>query len=474
MSIKRNLISNSILSASSILFPLIIFPYITRTLSVANYGKVALVDAFTQYFIIFSSIGIPYYGIREIAKRKDNEVEGSQILMELFIIQISLAVIFSLVFLTLPFFLHKLQAERSLVYIGCSYILFSSFMIEWYYQGIEKFKFIAQRTILIKIITAVLIFCLVKTPADYIVYYSITVLSIMLNGIVNFGYFLKNHYRKSHEKISLFRHMKPLLVLFSMNVSISVYTLFDSIILGMLKTPADVSMYSVPLKFIKAFWTFGAAIGVVMISRMSKLVASGNNEQVKDLIKKSNSLVFLLTIPFAVLCLLCPKEILSFLAGSQYVASYNTLRILGFVPLIIGVCNVLGTQFLLPIGKEKYIFYATVGGLVVSLVFNFALVPSLSYIGTSISCVLAELTVLIIVYLSARKFVTILVDYKLLLQIFISILVAVVFYQTVSAYIKDLYLLAACSVVYVATFLLTQFTIFKNPLIQSMMKLKSY
>ena len=474
MSIKRNLINNSILSAGSILFPLIIFPYVTRTLSVANYGKVALVDAFTQYFIIFSSIGIPYYGIREIAKRKDNDIEGSQLLIELFMIQISLAIFFSLIFLMLPLLLLQLQSERNLVYLGCSYILFSSFMIEWYYQGIEKFKFIAQRTIFIKIITAVLIFCLVKTPADYIVYYSITVLSILLNGVVNFGYFLKNHYRKSHQKTMLLRHLKPLLILFSMNVSISVYTLFDSIILGMLKTPVEVSMYSVPLKFIKAFWTFGAAIGVVMISRMSKLVASGNDEQVKDLIKKSNSLVFLITIPFAALCLLCPKEILNFLAGPQYVASYNTLRILGFVPLIIGICNVLGTQFLLPIGKEKYILYATVGGLVVSLVFNFTLVPLFSYIGTSISCVLAELTVLVIVFLSARKFIAILVDYKLLLQILISVLVSVAFYEIACGYLKDLYLLFACCFVYGFTFLLTQFTIFKNPLIRSMMRIKSY
>ncbi len=227
-----------------------------------------------------------------------------------------------------------------------------------------------------------------------------------------------------------------------------------------------------PLKFIKAFWTLGGAIGVVMISRISNLVANGDDEQVKELIKKSNSLVFLLTIPFAAMCQLCPKEILNLLAGPQYVASYKTLQILGFVPLIIGICNVLGTQFLLPIGKEKNIFYATIGGLLVSLAFNFALVPSLSYIGTSISCVLAELTVLIMVFLSARKYVKITVDYSLLLQILISLLVCVGLYEAMSGYLKETYLLFTCFAVYCLTFLLTQVSIFKNPFINSVMRLK--
>src|SRR5436309_2979602 len=129
MSIKKNLISNFILSGTSILFPVIIFPYVIRTLSPANYGRVAFVDAITQY----------------------------------------------------------------------------------------------------------------------ITYYSVTVLGIMLNGAVNFWYFLKNFYKRGNNKLNLSRHFKPLLVLFSMSFSVSVYTLFDSIILGMLKSPTDVSMYTVPL-----------------------------------------------------------------------------------------------------------------------------------------------------------------------------------------------------------------------------------
>ncbi len=244
MSVKKNLISNFILSGATILFPVIIFPYIIRTLSTANYGRVAFIDAFTQYFIIFSSVGIPYYGIREVAKKKDDSVECSRLSIELVTIQIGLSVIFSIIFLLLPIFVPKLRTETPLIYIGCLYILFNSFMIEWYYQGVEKFKFIAQRTIFIKVITAILILCLVRTSTDYVTYYSVTVLSIMLNGAVNFWYFLKNFYKRSNNKINMARHFKPLLVLFSMSFSVSVYTLFDSIILGMLKSPSEVSMYT--------------------------------------------------------------------------------------------------------------------------------------------------------------------------------------------------------------------------------------
>src|ERR1700749_4945938 len=103
MGVRKNMISNMLLTVSTVLFPLITFPYVTRTLSDASIGKYFFIDALTQYFIIVSAVGIPYYGIREIAKVKGAAQARSKLVMELLCIQMALAVSCSLVFLGLHY-----------------------------------------------------------------------------------------------------------------------------------------------------------------------------------------------------------------------------------------------------------------------------------------------------------------------------------------------------------------------------------
>ncbi|RKD19555.1 hypothetical protein BCY91_13215 [Pelobium manganitolerans] len=424
MSIRKNIISNVLLSSSKIIFPLFTFPYITRTLSVESYGSVLFIDAFTQYFIIFSALGVPFYGIREISKIKHKPELRSKLVLELISIKLLLAICFSLIFLLLKFFVPELKNNTDLIKLGCISIISSSFLIEWFYQGMELYAYITKRSVLIKTLSVISVFWLIKANDDKLVYYFILVFANVTNAFINFAYYLRKYHSPVCSKLELTKHLKPLAILFLINIAVSAYTLLNTIILGVYTDVTQVSYYEASLRISKIVTVCIVSVGAVLIPRITSLGTIGNKNKIKDLMNMSCSIVLLTTIPFCCFCMLFPEEILNIVVGKNYGDTENALRILSPLPLIIGLCNVFGIQFLMPIGKEKKIFLATLMGFVISLILNFILTPKIGYIGASIACLCAEFTVFAIVYQNARREIEITLDYGLLQLIIYSLAIS--------------------------------------------------
>ncbi|WP_374166337.1 flippase [Arcticibacter sp. MXS-1] len=469
MSLRKNVIYNFILTSSNVLFPLITFPYVARILSNDSYGRIAFIDAFTGYFLVLVSLGIPTYGVREISRVKDQPERYSKLAVELVSIQFVLSLIFSAIFLALTLWVPSLQQNVPLVRIACFIIVFTSFSMDWFYQGIENFGYVTKRSLFTKVLNVASILILVKANEDYYIYYLISVLTVVVNSSWNFIYFLRKYYHSFKEKLVLLGHLKPLLIFFTINVSVSVYAVLDTIILGLYTSPATVSLYSVPLKLVKMFWVLVNAAGVVFIPRVAALFAQKDEDAISSLIQKSNNIVFLLTIPFSVLCFFFPAEILFVVSGDKYLRSADALRILALAPLIIGYCSVLGSQYLLPTGQEKKVLTATVGGLIVSLAVNFSLIPYLGHIGAAVACILAESTVCLMVYRAAAKKAKIRLDRSLLALIGVSLIVSVTAGLVLRAYVHHFLLLLIIGAVYVITFLALQLLHFRNEFVFTLM-----
>ncbi|HSC53209.1 MAG TPA: flippase [Phnomibacter sp.] len=467
MSIRKNVVNNFVLQFVSLLMPLVTLPYVTRTLNKKDFGRITFVDAFIQYFIIFAMLGVPFYGLREIAKVKDDIERRCQITKELVVLNFSLAILCMLLFLSVSFFIPVLKSDFNLVIIGCMTLLSYSFMIEWYFQGVENFSFITKRGIFFKLAYTISIFLFVKSESDYVLYYLLTCLLIFGNALVNFLFFLKSNSISSFSVYpkSLLIHIKPLMVLFSINVSVSVYTILDTIILGLFKSPVHVANYAIALRFVKVYWTLMAAIGIVLMPKVSAMFSQGDHSGVVDVLSKSRDVVYLLSIPFGFFCFIFPNEVLNFLFGPQYNAT-DVLRVLAFAPVIIGICNVFGTQFLLPIGKEKHILRATIYGLVVSLGFNFVLDPIIGDVGASIACIVAESTVCIYIVVKAQRYVRLNFNLKLICEIILCLFVSTLFGYLLGAQF-GLNKLILSVLLYAVVFLFSSVFVFKNRIIIS-------
>ena len=167
--VKFNFIMNAILTVSSILFPLITFPYISRVLLVEGSGKVAFATSVVSYFTMFATLGIGTYGIRECARVRDNKEELSRTVQELLIISgITTAITYGVFFLFL-FVVPQFKGQKELLIVIGASIGLTTIGVQWFYSALEQYSYITVCAVLFKIIGLILMFLLVKKPEDYVI-----------------------------------------------------------------------------------------------------------------------------------------------------------------------------------------------------------------------------------------------------------------------------------------------------------------
>ncbi|MDR0606542.1 MAG: oligosaccharide flippase family protein, partial [Bacteroidales bacterium] len=220
MSLKKNVAYNTILTVSNVAFPVITTPYVSRILGVENIGIVNFAVTYAAYFALFVSLGIPMYGMREIAKQNNNPESRNKVFSELFVINVFSAIIFSLVYLVTIFSVPALSHDREFLLITGISVLFVPFNVDWFFSGREKFKLVTLRTLAAKIIAVGGLFIFVRTREDIIPYLILTVVANLSSQIWNFGYMLKTEVKFRFKQLQIKKHLNAVLVLFASNIAI--------------------------------------------------------------------------------------------------------------------------------------------------------------------------------------------------------------------------------------------------------------
>lgn len=400
-SLARNIIWNSFRVGSNMLFPLITFPYIARILGPAVKGEYDYVHAIVSYFILFANLGFPIYGIREIAQNKESRVELSKAVSGIFSANIISASIISLLYVAFCFFLPK--EEQMLFAIIGSSILFSCIQFDWFYQGVEDFKYITLRSILIKILSLIALFCLVHSKEDLLIYAAISVISEFGNNIFN----LLRIGKYADLKFSLencWKHTKGASTLFLGTIAVSLYTQLNTVMLGALDTKESVGYFTTGNKMIQLVLTVVNAMLSTIIPRISYQLGCGHAEEGRRLQYKVLNITLYICIPLTIWLFFFSENIILLLAGDQFMPSIQVLKILSLLLVFIPLSGFLGLQVLYPVRKEVYGNYATIAGAMTNLIANFFLIWKFSYIGIAVAVVLSEFVVTAVHYYYSRRY----------------------------------------------------------------------
>lgn len=460
--IKRNLIYNSLLSVSQILFPLIIFPYTFKILEPQGIGLVSFADSLTQYLISFAAIGIPVYGVIETAKVRHDPKRLAKLFSELVFIQLIISLFITVVFIGLIFAVPKLADHKLLYFLSCGILVMNAFTVEWFFQGIERFKYITIRTISVRFLFLISIFVLVKKKEDLLLYYGLTFITAFLNGVINFSY-ARREVQLEYTGLSFKRHMRPLLHIFFSNVAISVYILLDTVILGFLADDTAVGYYATAIKICKIPLAFMTALSNALIPRISASFSSGNQEYVRNLVQKSFAYIILVSLPIGAGLLLLAPELVAVLANQKYAPAIPVIRTMAPLTLIIGLSNLFGIQILTSMGKEKLTLYAVIVGMILSIVCNLLLIPRFSFMGTAYTTLLTEGLVTVVTGWYALRHFRVNLPYKILWQ---STLACLLFYPCYylagllvgEGLVRMLLVVSMAAAVY----FLTQYFVFRN------------
>ncbi len=392
-SIKKNFAYSTILTISGYLFPLMTYPYVTRVLGVDNIGICNYIDSFINYGILFSMMGMGTVAIREIAQNKLSKDKLSSAFSNLLTLNLITSIIAASVILILAYNIPEFYQYKKLFIIGASKILFNSLLIEWLYKGLEEFKYITIRSIIIKILYVIAIFLFVKTEADYILYFAINAAMVMVNAIVNIIY--SRHYLKfSIKNFCLSLYIKPFFVLGVYNILTSMYTSFNIMYLGLSCGTTEVGYYSTAVKFYTIIMSVFTAFTGVMMPRLSALYSEGKMSEFLRLSNKSVDLLLSSVIPLVVFVFSFADEIIYLIAGPGYEDAALPLKIIAPLLLIIGYEQVIIIQMLLPLKKDKVILINSIVGATIGITLNILIVPYLRSVGSAIVWISSEITVL--------------------------------------------------------------------------------
>lgn len=462
--LKKNILYNVLLTGSSLVLPFITFPYVTRILAPEGIGQVNFANSFIQYFVIISSLGIPFYGIREIAKVRDNVLFRSKILFELFAIKFICSLFAIVFYLLLIFNIAKFNDYLPYYLLGLGTIIINVFDFNYFFSALEDFKYITLRTVFFQIVSVIATFVFIKTKEDALVYFFIPIVISLFNTLVNTNYISKFvDFKVIKSKLQLQRHVKSLFLLFSVMVFTSIYNLLDTTLLGFLSGNSFVGYYSVAAKINKIPLSLIMVLVPVMLPRISMEFKNENYEEINRLIAKTIQFVIFVGVPIMVGLFVTAPEIITLFSGTEFSPSITTLRIMSPVILIIGITTNFSTQLLIPMGKDRKLLYAVIFGTITSLVLNFVLIPLFQHNGAAISNLIAEIVVLFSCYYYVKKYLQILIPFK---QIIANIIICLPFlgFVLVSRYfLSSSFLVLFFSItVSLMYYLIFQMLIFKN------------
>lgn len=408
-SVKVNYILNLINTGTQMLFPLITFPYVCRVIEADGIGQINFFQSIISYISLFTCLGIPMYAIREIARDRSDVVQMNRTAMEILLLHSMLTLvgyaIVAILCLTVP----QIQVNIPLFLILSLTIFFTAIGCEWFYQGIEDFKYITIRGLIIKTVSVVLLFIFVKSKTDLLYYGCYTVFGVLGGNIFNFFRLRKYIHRENiiFSELHIKRHVKPVLKVFSFSVVTSIYLQLNTVLLGFLKNTLAVGYFAAATKVMQMLLTMSACLGSVMMPRASHLIAENKKDEFNRLIQKSYDFTLAIALPMTIGLIFCAPSLITALCGVKFEHSILPSQIIAPIILLVAISNVFGIQVLFPKGKINIVTFCCCIGAVADLILNLCLIPFFSYIGTSIAYLGAEVATTVSMYFIGRKYIPI-------------------------------------------------------------------
>lgn len=380
-------------------------PYVNRILGPTNIGKIEYVNTIINYFILFSALGIPLYGIREIAKVRSDKKERDKITIELLIIlvftsAVSYATLFGIIYQLTIF-----KNYQDLLFLMSFMIILSNVGAEWYFQGMEDQMYITIRYVLVRIISVILLFLMVKEPDDYLFYAFTIMITVCGSNIFNVFYLLKeiDFKQLAIKSINLKRHFKPILTIFVAAVSVNIYLQLDNFMISFISGDKFLGYYSVSNKLIRFVISFITILGVVLLPRLSNLYRA-DKEQYNYYLKKAFTFILLMSVPSTIFFLVLSESIITVFASVDFSASILTMRLLSPLCIIVGIAYFVGYMVLYTQNSENIYTKAVLISAIFSIAVNFFAITKFQHNGAAVVAVLSELfAISIMIYFAKNK-----------------------------------------------------------------------
>ncbi len=388
MKVLKNYAYNLSYQLLLIILPIITTPYVTRVFSAKDLGTYGYFNSIVTYFILLATLGVASYGTKEIAANRKNIPKN---FWGIYSLQFGASSLSILLYTLLCFGVDEMR--NPIAYILGVSLISKGLDISWLFQGLEDFRKITTRNIMVKLIGVISIFLLIKSANDlYLYVFLLTIFELV--GQLSMWLPARKFIGKPHLDIDYTKyHLKPILLLFLPQIAISLYATLDRTMLGMISSTNDVGIYDQALKLINILLTLVTSLGSVMLPRVSSLLGTGNHKAVNKMHEVSFLIYNLVIFPIMAGMLIVNDDFVQFFLGKDFQDARYAIAIMIFRMFFIGWTNIMGFQILIPHNKSKEYMISTTAPAIISIGLNLLFLPKLGYIGAAIVSVLTEVLV---------------------------------------------------------------------------------
>ena len=389
----------------AVLIPFITMPYVTRVLNPEGCGIYSFTHANITYFVLFSVLGTAGYGVRTIARNRDNIVTRSKLFWEIELLTVVSSMISLIAFFI---FFYNVNEYKTYYLILSGFIISALLDISWFFTGLERIGYMTSANILIKILGTICIFLFVKSPDDLTIYILINV-SIQVVSNLSMWLFIPQYLvRVSFKELQIFRHLKETLIFFIPTIAISIYTVLDKTLIGLIThETAQNGYYDNATQIIGGVKAVVyVSIGMVMGARTSYLFAQHKTQEVKDKIQLTMNYIMFLALGCGFGILAVADNFVPLFLGNKFTGAIPLLKLMTPLVAIIGISNCLGSLYYSPVGKRKTSAEFIIIGAIINLIFNLILIPHLGAVGATIGTIIAESTISFLYLLFCDHFFT--------------------------------------------------------------------
>lgn len=396
----HNFLSLVLLQGANYILPLLILPFLVRVLGAEKFGLVMFAQSFAIFLTVFVDFGFNISGTREITLAREDKVKTGEIFLAIMFIKLGLLIIaFSILFIIVNTFT-RFRVDSEIYLLSFGVVIGQALFPVWFFQGIEKMKFVTFINILAKVIFTILVFFLIKTESDYFKVPIYNSLGFIVSGFIGFILSFK-YFQYKLPKFSLIKQLlKDSFSLFISNFATSLYTASNVFILGLFAGNVIAGVYSSIEKLILAVKN----VYVPLYQALYPWVARQEDGQKKNVINKIMPPVFLVSTIIALVILFFAKSILSIVYENTLITNYaNVFRILSFISIFSSL-NMLYIMLYFPsIKRYKVRMNILIFGGVFNMIMNLIFVQFFNIYGIAVIVTFTELLLVFIGYYYFKK-----------------------------------------------------------------------
>lgn len=401
--VSQNYIFNLAYNILILLLPLITTPYISRTVGPEGLGIYSYCLSISTYFIIAGTLGIPVYAKREIAFAREDKQQRDRLFSDLLFMQIALLTLFLLLYLVVAIIIGK----YFYMFLACGVgILAAIFDVSWFMAGLEEFKTIVGKNLIVKLASVFAIFIFVKNSEDLYVYCLCLMLANLAGNIWIFIQVLRRVKLAKPHLSKLTRYTKPAIILLLPSMVVSVQAVIDKTMLGALASNmAEVGFYEQSQKIVTLSMALITSLGAVLLPRFAALFHAGQGRELRQYVNKAVSAVCFIALPLCIGCVVISNNLIPWFYGNGYEKIVTLLKIFAPMLFFMGMGDLIGTQIFVAMERERELFRINLLCTGINILGNLFLIPAYQCYGAALATVVSEATKCTLFFIKGREYI---------------------------------------------------------------------